>query len=115
MSRLVFCSDLEKIYKGIGDNLALLIQWTSTFFAAIGVGLFRDWRLALVLLGVTPLLALSGGMFAKVCVCVMDEYHLHNFLRIKFNYYCSSILHDRRARLCKYIYTRGIITMYAGS
>ena len=64
-----FCSDLEKIYKGIGDNLALLIQWTSTFFAAIGVGLFRDWRLALVLLGVTPLLALSGGMFAKVCVC----------------------------------------------
>ena len=65
-----FCSDLEKIYKGIGDNLALLIQWTSTFFAAIGVGLFRDWRLALVLLGVTPLLALSGGIFAKVCVCV---------------------------------------------
>ncbi len=67
---LFFCSDLEKIYKGIGDNLALLIQWTSTFFAAFGVGLFRDWRLALVLLGVTPFMALSGGVFAKVRVCV---------------------------------------------
>ena len=73
LSCLLFCSDLEKIYKGIGDNLALLIQWTSTFFAAFGVGLYRDWRLALVLLGVTPFMALSGGVFAKVrrlCVCV---------------------------------------------
>ena len=67
---VLFCSDLEKIYKGIGDNLALLIQWTSTFFAAFGVGLYRDWRLALVLLGVTPFMALSGGVFAKVSVCV---------------------------------------------
>ena len=69
-------SDLEKIYKGIGDNLALLLQWSSTFLAAFGVGFYRDWRLALVLLAMTPFIALSGAVFAKVrrlstCACIV--------------------------------------------
>ena len=59
-------SDLDKIHVGIGDNVAILIQWVTTFFAAIVVGLIREWRLALVLLGITPFLAIAATLFSKV-------------------------------------------------
>lgn len=60
------CSDLDEIYKGIGDNLAIMIQQMSTFLAAIVVGFVREWRLALVLLGIVPFMALSTGVLARV-------------------------------------------------
>ena len=55
-----------KIYASIGDNMAILIQWLSTFFAAYVVGFIREWRLALVLVGLTPLLGMASGIFSKV-------------------------------------------------
>lgn len=60
------CRDIEKIHAAIGDNVAIVIQWLTTFFASYVVGFIRDWRLALVLLGVTPILAVVAAIFAKV-------------------------------------------------
>ena len=65
------CSDMEKILSGIGDKLALFVQWITAFFGGFIVGFWREWRLTLLLMGFTPFLAISGAVFAKVC------YHVH--------------------------------------
>ena len=57
---------VSAIYRGIGDNVANVMQWMSTFLVAFIVGFIRDWRLTLVLIGVTPLLFVSAVLFAKV-------------------------------------------------
>ena len=60
------CSDMEKILSGIGDKLALFIQWITVFFGGFIIGFVRDWRLTLLLVAFTPFLAISGAVFAKV-------------------------------------------------
>ena len=61
------CSDIDKIHDGIGDKLAILVQWVVTFFAGFIIGFVRDWRLTLFLLGaVTPFLVVSAAAFSKV-------------------------------------------------
>ena len=60
-------SDIDKIHDGIGDKLAILVQWVVTFFAGFVIGFVRDWRLSLFLLfAVTPPLAIVAGIFSKV-------------------------------------------------
>ena len=61
------CSDLDKVQAGIGDKLAVFFQWIVTFFAGIAVGFALDWRLTLVILGMTPFLAAAAVAMAKVC------------------------------------------------
>ena len=60
------CSDIEKIHDGIGDKLAILIQWVATFFAGFAIGFSQEWRLTLFMLGVTPFIAILTTIFAKV-------------------------------------------------
>ena len=60
------CSDMEKILSGIGDKLALFVQWIAVFFGGFIIGFVRDWRLTLLLVAFTPFLAISGAVFAKV-------------------------------------------------
>lgn len=62
----VYFSDVDKIHDGIGDKIALLIQWIATFFGGFIVGFVREWRLTLLLLAFTPFLALGGAIMAKV-------------------------------------------------
>ena len=59
-------SDIDKIHDGIGDKIALLIQWIATFFGGFIVGFVREWRLTLLLLVFAPFLALGGAIMAKV-------------------------------------------------
>ena len=61
-------SDIEKIHDGIGDKVALFIQWIATFFGGYAVGFSKDWRLTLILLGFTPFLAICGAAFSVVCL-----------------------------------------------
>ena len=51
---------------GIGDKIGILIQWLTTFFGGIIVGFISEWRLALLILGVTPILAVVAGAISKV-------------------------------------------------
>ena len=60
------CSGVDKIYGAMGDNLSILIQWVSTFLAAIVVGLVREYRLSLLLLAVVPIMVLSTYANGKV-------------------------------------------------
>lgn len=59
-------SDIGKIHDGIGDKIALLIQWVATFFGGFIIGFVREWRLTLLLVAFTPFLALGGAVMAKV-------------------------------------------------
>ncbi len=60
------CSDVGKIHAGIGDKVALLLQWLAVFVGGFVIGFVRDWRLTLVLLGFTPFLAIGGFIMTKV-------------------------------------------------
>lgn len=57
---------MGKIHAGIGDKVALLLQWLAVFVGGFVVGFIRDWRLTLVLLGFTPFLAIGGFIMTKV-------------------------------------------------
>lgn len=76
-------SDIDKIHDGIGDKIALLIQWVATFFGGFIVGFVEDWRLTLLLLAFTPFLAMGGAIMAKVrsitFVCVRVYSTVHQF------------------------------------
>ncbi|XP_062514381.1 ATP-dependent translocase ABCB1-like [Corticium candelabrum] len=58
--------DLNKVCAGIGDKVGTFAMWMSTFFGGIIVGLVTNWRLALVILAITPVLAFVAGLFSKL-------------------------------------------------
>jgi ABC-type multidrug transport system fused ATPase/permease subunit len=58
--------DLDKVSQGIGDKVGTFMQWMSTFFGGIIVGFISEWRLALVILAITPVLAVVGGLISKL-------------------------------------------------
>jgi len=83
-------SDIDQIEKGIGDKLALLFQYFSAFIAGFVVGFAYGWKLTLVVVSVSPLLALSGIIMGKVgrayvlsmCLCAFPRcasYKLNDF------------------------------------
>ena len=63
---LFSCSDVNKIREGIGDKIAGFLQWTSACICGMVMGLAYGWKLALVIIAVSPLLILCGLIMAKV-------------------------------------------------
>jgi ATP-binding cassette subfamily B (MDR/TAP) protein 1 len=57
---------VAKLESGIGDKLGLFCQFTSTFITGIIVGFVYSWKLAGVIVAVSPLLALSGMLMSRV-------------------------------------------------
>ena len=55
-----------KIHNGIGDKLSLFVQFMATFFGGFAVGFIKEWRITLVLLGFTPLLAIILTFLTRV-------------------------------------------------
>jgi len=62
----LYNSDVQKIHDGIGDKVALLLQWLATFVGGFVIGFVRDWRLTLLLMVFAPFLALGGFVMSKV-------------------------------------------------
>jgi len=58
---------VEKIQAGIGDRVAVLVQYTSTFCFGFTVAFVINWKLALVVLTVIPLMIIAVGLLARVC------------------------------------------------
>ena len=63
---LILYSDIEKIHTGIGDRLSVFIQWTTSSIGGIIVGFIYDWRLALVMIGVTFFMITSIVLLVRV-------------------------------------------------
>uniref|UniRef100_A0A7N6B0Q5 ATP-binding cassette, sub-family B (MDR/TAP), member 4 n=1 Tax=Anabas testudineus TaxID=64144 RepID=A0A7N6B0Q5_ANATE len=51
--------DVYKIQEGIGDKVGMLIQAFTTFITSFIIGFSRGWKLTLVILAVSPALAIS--------------------------------------------------------
>lgn len=60
------CSDIEKIQSGIGDKVALFLQYISTFVAGFIIGYATNWKLALVVSVMLPILSIMAAIIAKV-------------------------------------------------
>ncbi|CAG2221419.1 ABCB1 [Mytilus edulis] len=58
--------DLERVREGIGDKLSLLIQFVAQFFAGFAIGFYKSWNMTLVMMSLTPLLAILGGYFSAL-------------------------------------------------
>ncbi|PAA88248.1 hypothetical protein BOX15_Mlig002315g4 [Macrostomum lignano] len=58
--------DLEKIRDGIGDKVSLLAQAAAGFFSGFIIGFFKSWRMTLVMMSLTPLLAIGGGLLGRL-------------------------------------------------
>ncbi|XP_075965014.1 ATP-dependent translocase ABCB1 [Anarhichas minor] len=58
--------DVYKIQEGIGDKAGMLLQAFSTFITSFIIGFAKGWKLTLVILAVSPALALSAGIFSKL-------------------------------------------------
>jgi len=57
---------VNKIREGIGDKVGNFLQWTTAFVAGLILGLAYGWKLALVAIAISPLLAICGGFMTYV-------------------------------------------------
>ncbi|TWW79227.1 Multidrug resistance protein 1 [Takifugu flavidus] len=65
--------DVYKIQEGISDKMGLLIQASSTFIVSFVIGFTTGWKLTLVILAVSPLLAIAGALYNKMLMWFGDK------------------------------------------
>ncbi|XP_056190704.1 ATP-binding cassette sub-family B member 5 isoform X2 [Falco biarmicus] len=56
--------DINTIHEGIGDKICIFVQFFATFLAGIIIGFVHGWKLTLVILSVSPLLAASAAVWS---------------------------------------------------
>ncbi|XP_067418187.1 ATP-dependent translocase ABCB1-like [Emydura macquarii macquarii] len=54
--------DINTIHEGIGDKICIFVQFFATFLTGIIIGFINGWKLTLVILSVSPLLAASAAV-----------------------------------------------------
>ena len=50
----------------MSDKVSMAVQWMTAFLAGFIIAFFYEWRLSLVIMSTSPLLAISGYLFSKV-------------------------------------------------
>jgi len=58
--------DTVTMQNGMSEKVAQTVQFYSTFIAGFALGFTKGWKLTLVLLAVTPVLAICGGFMMKL-------------------------------------------------
>uniref|UniRef100_A0A8C2IZL8 ATP-binding cassette, sub-family B (MDR/TAP), member 5 n=1 Tax=Cyprinus carpio TaxID=7962 RepID=A0A8C2IZL8_CYPCA len=58
--------NINTINDGLGDKICVFVQFFCTFIAGLIIGLIYGWKLTLVILAVSPLLAGSAAVWSKV-------------------------------------------------
>ncbi|XP_029444907.1 multidrug resistance protein 1A-like [Rhinatrema bivittatum] len=58
--------DINTIHDGLGDKICIFVQFFATFLAGIIIGFVYGWKLTLVILSISPLLALSAAVWSKL-------------------------------------------------
>lgn len=59
-------SDVNKIQEGVGDKMGAALQWMSTCISGLIIAFVRTWKLTLVCLSFSPIIAICGGITMKV-------------------------------------------------
>ncbi|NWR05352.1 MDR1 protein, partial [Paradoxornis webbianus] len=58
--------DINTIREGIGDKISIFLQFFSTFVSGLIVGFIYGWKLTLVVMSVSPLLAASAAIWSTL-------------------------------------------------
>ncbi|NXR34260.1 MDR1 protein, partial [Zosterops hypoxanthus] len=58
--------DINTIHEGIGDKISIFLQFFSTFVSGLIVGFIYGWKLTLVVMSVSPLLAASAAIWSSL-------------------------------------------------
>uniref|UniRef100_A0A8C9NMR2 ABC-type xenobiotic transporter n=1 Tax=Serinus canaria TaxID=9135 RepID=A0A8C9NMR2_SERCA len=58
--------DINTIREGIGDKISIFLQFFSTFVSGLIIGFIYGWKLTLVVLSVSPLLAASAAVWSTL-------------------------------------------------
>lgn len=61
-----FNDDIERVRDGLGEQFSSIIKYSSSFLSGFVVGFIVSWRLTLVILAATPLLALFSAYLGKM-------------------------------------------------
>ncbi|XP_046573597.1 ATP-dependent translocase ABCB1-like [Haliotis rubra] len=57
-----FSEDMLQIHDGMGDKLAVFLQWMFTWLASVIISIALNWKLALVALSFSPFIVLISGI-----------------------------------------------------
>ena len=60
-------SDMHKIHEGMGDKVAMFIQWCTTWLCAYVIAFVQGWKLALAAAAFSPLMILVAATVGRVC------------------------------------------------
>ncbi|NXA85396.1 MDR1 protein, partial [Melanocharis versteri] len=58
--------DINTIREGIGDKISIFLQFFSTFVTGLIIGFIYGWKLTLVVMSVSPLLAASAAVWSAL-------------------------------------------------
>ncbi|XP_076472534.1 ATP-dependent translocase ABCB1-like [Babylonia areolata] len=58
--------DLERMRDGMGDKIGMGIRGVAQFVAGLVIGLYKSWKLSLIMMSVSPVLAASFGLMIKM-------------------------------------------------
>ncbi|XP_048749989.2 ATP-dependent translocase ABCB1-like isoform X1 [Ostrea edulis] len=56
--------DIGKIKDGLGDKFSFTLQYTAQFLSGFAIGFWKSWKMTLVMMSITPILAVSAGVFS---------------------------------------------------
>ncbi|NXY69814.1 MDR1 protein, partial [Glareola pratincola] len=65
--------DINTIHEGIGDKICIFVQFFATFLAGIIIGFIHGWKLTLVILSVSPLLAASAAVWSTLLASLTSK------------------------------------------
>uniref|UniRef100_A0A8C9U049 ATP-binding cassette sub-family B member 5 n=1 Tax=Scleropages formosus TaxID=113540 RepID=A0A8C9U049_SCLFO len=65
--------DINTINDGLGDKICIFTQFFCTFITGFVIGFVKGWKLTLVILSVSPLLAGSAAVWSKVLAALTSK------------------------------------------
>uniref|UniRef100_A0A9J7YMR1 ATP-binding cassette sub-family B member 5 n=1 Tax=Cyprinus carpio carpio TaxID=630221 RepID=A0A9J7YMR1_CYPCA len=65
--------NINTINDGLGDKICVFVQFFCTFIAGLIIGLIYGWKLTLVILAVSPLLAGSAAVWSKILASLTSK------------------------------------------
>ncbi|XP_049336167.1 ATP-dependent translocase ABCB1 isoform X10 [Astyanax mexicanus] len=65
--------DINTINDGLGDKICIFVQFFCTFLAGFIIGFIYGWKLTLVIMSVSPLLAASAAVWSKILATLTSK------------------------------------------
>ncbi|XP_052474921.1 ATP-dependent translocase ABCB1-like isoform X2 [Carassius gibelio] len=66
-------NDINTINDGLGDKICVFVQYFCTFIAGLIIGFIYGWKLTLVILAVSPLLAGTAAVWSKILATLTSK------------------------------------------